>query len=748
MKGNVRRDVMKGKKYFSAAAAAVLLTVNIPSDVLAKGNDSISAKITTTDNIVMDVELNEETFCQDSTVYHHDIGVLAAAFACSAYDTADTRGKGTFISNAYKAMGFPEDKTAFFSYSAHNRNDLYKTEGMSDDSLAFSIVSRRIGDTTLMAITFRGTDDTNDTDVSKDLMSAFPTPYLGGNAGSGFVDFSNKAIRGLDAYIKNNAEITAAAEEDKLKILVTGHSLGAAGANLFGAYLDSDEFSLGKTSEDDIYVYTYASPTTASGKLTENDCSNIINIINRSDIVTDIPGQFITGADIFNAKLTYENASVVGQKRFFDSYEYKSLFDWAGHHPDRYITAIEKEIRSSDFNVTDLDHPEVYSDDMVYTLSRLIADTAEDNIFGIQSCVDIGCKRDSFEAFSCYDHRYIIGTLEYDNRNYLVVIAADNAPDDKLPEDIYVDINGKRINKYALELYKDIRNHAEKYKSSHGAGEWGLIAAGCGTGGAAVDLLAAEYSAENRQVCAYTFSPAETIYYSDLSDIHSVQYAGIHNLHNERLLSSGDNDYPFDREGMFSQYGHSYTVSGLDGDSELQSYMDFAKSGKSSSFVSKAETDSLLIMMSGDADIVDTEERGIINTVMRFTGNGRYILVPDGKDDILLKAGSTDKTVISIRGAVSEGEPIKKWENVTLGKERDVRIVRSNGTEKARLLVFDENGKAVLEILEDGSEVKYSERTIDKRYVKAAVCVGSGIFVLFNLGLIGLLRRKKYRIKK
>ncbi len=732
---------MAFKKYISAASSVVLTASFAAANIPAKADEPVTAQITTTDRIVMDVELDEKMFLQDSSVYHHDIGMLALAFACSAYDTADTRGKGAFISDAYKALGFPEDKTAFFSYSSHKKNDPYKTEGMADDSLAFSIVSKKLGDTTLMAITFRGTDDTNDTDVSKDLMSAFAASYLGGMAGSGFADFSNKAVKGLDAYIRNNPDITKAAEEDKLKILVTGHSLGAAGANLFGAYLDSDEFSLGKTAQDDIYVYTYASPTTASGELTKNDCSNIINIINRSDIVTDIPGQLITGADIFNAKLTYANASVVGQKRFFDSYEYKSLFDWAGHHSDRYINAAETEIDPDDFCITDLDHPELYSDSMVYTLAKLITDASEDTVFGVQSCVDIGGVRDSFEVFSVDEQKYILGTLEYGGRKYLMLISADsgeNIPDNtETADDDY-----RRVFRTPYALYKDMKHTAENYISSHGGGEWGLIAAGAGTGGAAVNLVAADFSEENRQVCTYTFSPAKAVYYGVLSDKRSVQYAGIHNLHSSQDLTPPKDSQPFDKAELFSQYGHSYTVNGLEGESLLQSYMDFAKSGKSSSFLSCAETDSLLISISGDGDITDTEKRGTINTTMRFAGSDKFILIPDGKDDIRLKQGSGDRTVITLNRAASENGPLKKWENVSLGG-RDVRIVRSNGAENAKLLVFNSEGKAFLEILGDGSEIKYTERKGDEKFIKTAAVAGGGTFALFIPAVIGITRKKK-----
>ena len=98
--------LMAFKKYISAVSSVVLTASLAAANIPAKADEPVTAQITTTDRIVMDVELDEKMFLQDSSVYHHDIGMLALAFACSAYDTADTRGKGTFISDAYKALGF------------------------------------------------------------------------------------------------------------------------------------------------------------------------------------------------------------------------------------------------------------------------------------------------------------------------------------------------------------------------------------------------------------------------------------------------------------------------------------------------------------------------------------------------------------------------------------------------------------------------------------------------------------------
>ena len=64
-------------------------------------------------------------------------------------------------------------------------------------------------------------------------------------------------------------------------ILITGHSRGAAVANVLGAYL-TDRFG-----EDRVRVYTFATPGTVRGE--PKPYRNIFNVINPADIITYLP---------------------------------------------------------------------------------------------------------------------------------------------------------------------------------------------------------------------------------------------------------------------------------------------------------------------------------------------------------------------------------------------------------------------------------------------------------------------------
>ena len=71
-------------------------------------------------------------------------------------------------------------------------------------------------------------------------------------------------------------------ENDPL-LLICGHSRGAACANLLGVLLDEER------GPEDIYVYTFATPTTLRGEALEQSYPNIFNLLNPCDMVTLVP---------------------------------------------------------------------------------------------------------------------------------------------------------------------------------------------------------------------------------------------------------------------------------------------------------------------------------------------------------------------------------------------------------------------------------------------------------------------------
>ena len=105
--------------------------------------------------------------------------------------------------------------------------------------------------------------------------------------GETHMGFERAAVRvseQLSKYVKDN-NISG-----NIKVLVTGHSRGAAIANLVGKKLNDKELNALKSiDKNDIYVYTYATPNVTRKENVDNSrYDNIYNIVNPEDFVTKV----------------------------------------------------------------------------------------------------------------------------------------------------------------------------------------------------------------------------------------------------------------------------------------------------------------------------------------------------------------------------------------------------------------------------------------------------------------------------
>ncbi|MGN0846747.1 MAG: hypothetical protein ACI4RA_05110 [Kiritimatiellia bacterium] len=102
----------------------------------------------------------------------------------------------------------------------------------------------------------------------------------------GFDTAANAVQKALEAYVvSNRIELSSA------KVVVTGHSRGAAVANILGARLD-DGTMLAGVRPGNVFVYTFAAPNTVLGPEVENNAvqyANIFNVLNPEDVVPLVP---------------------------------------------------------------------------------------------------------------------------------------------------------------------------------------------------------------------------------------------------------------------------------------------------------------------------------------------------------------------------------------------------------------------------------------------------------------------------
>lgn len=293
-------------------------------------DDSVTADITLRDGNVI-IDLNKDMFESDNTVYNYDIAKLAVTLSEAAYDDKNETKNGKYIVNTYKSLGFEDENISLYSYP----NSPYNVSGkiFEDNTLAFSIANRKLGDKTLLVIDFRGTKPLGD--IIKDFSGGLhfkasrgiytkDKQFMDTLAWGGFYDFWEDYNIAIDDYYQNHQELQKADEEGNLIVLVTGHSLGAAAANLTGKSLNEGASEFCNLSKDNIYVYTFACPL-ACLKTTADD--NIFNIVNMDDVIPFVP----PGYKRYGAKAeVFETGN-----KFFDGY---SLTD--NHSCGTYLNAV------------------------------------------------------------------------------------------------------------------------------------------------------------------------------------------------------------------------------------------------------------------------------------------------------------------------------------------------------------------------------------------------------------------------
>ena len=233
-------------------------TANIDFTSMATGAETISTE----------VAWDDEWFFQDPTAYNHELATTCSVLSAvanseSAYYQAGSTSPA-YMEAALAELGFEEISTASYQY----RSEIF------DEIVDFFLVSIRgsYGSEWL--------SDLNLGDAESYGMDAIDH--------EGFTRSAREIVDDLTARITEEAGLDGT---DDIALLFTGHSRGAATANIAAAY--ADEMSQGLrvlAPFESIYCYTFATPgVTPSGNASDSLYGNIFNILNPSDMVPRLP---------------------------------------------------------------------------------------------------------------------------------------------------------------------------------------------------------------------------------------------------------------------------------------------------------------------------------------------------------------------------------------------------------------------------------------------------------------------------
>ncbi len=226
-------------------------------------------------NVTLPVYYGDSMFKMPATQRNPDMMMFALGLELSTANVDSERGKS--VLRLMRGMGYLNADT----------NDAYKTSP-TIRSTDVAIGSKEWNGYNLILVMLNGTNYT--TEFAANVMLGASGDH------TGFTLACNEALDCLRDFIKDNG-ITG-----KTKILLTGYSRTAAGANLAAAYL-SDAIAEGKVAErignieltkDDVYGFSFETPlcglpSNDHVSPTDSRYDNIWYVINGDDPVTYVP---------------------------------------------------------------------------------------------------------------------------------------------------------------------------------------------------------------------------------------------------------------------------------------------------------------------------------------------------------------------------------------------------------------------------------------------------------------------------
>lgn len=303
------------------------------------------------------LDFKDRYFANDSIDYNHELARFCSQFVTIGY------GKKYEINNALKSMGF-------------ENIEVEKHAGR--DQINYFIAQRKVVPAGINSISY--------TLIFIGLIGSHQAQWYSNfdpmgvksesgikdcpeNVHRGFWDAKAFAHRKLEEYVnamsRKNPDVLSSG---KVKLLIAGHSRGAAASNLLAAdIIDDNGINIGKysncsqkkcvISNDNVYTYAFATPNSSAQKengiyVREKECyKRIYNIVNPEDFVTKVMpeswgfGNFGTTYSL-PSKSTYDAGKynkLLNQMQVF----YRQMTSGTEYHPYKNgINAVNKLINT------------------------------------------------------------------------------------------------------------------------------------------------------------------------------------------------------------------------------------------------------------------------------------------------------------------------------------------------------------------------------------------------------------------
>ena len=260
----------------------------------------------------LELEWNPAWFSLPPSEYNHELARLCCYLSFAAY-SLDGDGIPADLIESYRRLGAQKGSVSFH-YGLNYDNAL------GNDQCAFSLATVPLPDgIPLVILTVRGTP-AGDNEWLSNLNIANSKEDSGRKKGEGGEAYHEGFLNAEQIVLRNLLGYTEARglSGKGVRLLVTGHSRGAAVANIIGSHIVLQ----GLFPPENCYVYTIASPnvTTMDASLTQGERFSFIwNIVNAEDVVPAVPFNKIGDWNYrkFGNVKVLANAWSAGRERFY-----------------------------------------------------------------------------------------------------------------------------------------------------------------------------------------------------------------------------------------------------------------------------------------------------------------------------------------------------------------------------------------------------------------------------------------------
>lgn len=270
----------------------------------------------------------------NSSEYNPKLAKITAILSNAVYNESD-------IENAYYSLGFTEENFDVYDYDGdfnpYKSGHSIGIKKSENDNYTICLVVVRGSVGNLLSSDWIGNYSIATTDDDKHIGFAYPANYIYLNIKD---LFEKKSITG------------------EVKFVITGHSRGAAVANLLAVQL----MESGVSSED-IYNYNFACPDVAC-KDVFPAYNNIFNLCNREDPVPFVPGNL---ASVFTTPGT--SWGKFGKTYWFTKDAIGTINPFDDHDMDLYLEFFEQELNLTDWGYSYED----FKDDVYHYVNGWVA---------------------------------------------------------------------------------------------------------------------------------------------------------------------------------------------------------------------------------------------------------------------------------------------------------------------------------------------------------------------------------------